>query len=96
MSPCHLASSGVAIFSIKGWCFVNPASLRGSTLLLKRLSQVLEEQKRGIDILSRDHLSPHGISIALTYKFDLVFHFIKFFKLAHSYGSLALFRRGYV
>ncbi|MFL6492618.1 MAG: hypothetical protein ACJ70O_05925 [Nitrososphaera sp.] len=56
----------------------------------------MEEQKRGIQILRRGHLSPDGISIASTYKFDLVFYFIKFFKLAHSYGSIALFRRGYV
>ena len=31
------------------------------------------------------------ISIDLTYKFALIFHFIKFFKLAQSYGFIAQF-----
>ena len=35
-------------------------------------------------------LSFDCISIALKYKVDLVFHFIKSFKLAHSYGSIAI------
>jgi hypothetical protein len=36
------------------------------------------------------HLSPGCVSMPLTYEFALVFQFIKFFKLAQSYGFIAL------
>jgi hypothetical protein len=57
----------------------------------KQKREIIDSKERVIPTLSFG-----CISIALIYKVDLVFQFIKSFKLAHSYGSIAMVQRIYV
>lgn len=78
-------------FSSKGWCFANPTNFSSCIVNLKGHLKFLEKKKeRYRDSEDGLSLSLGCVSIPLTYKFALVFQFIKFFKLVQSYGSIAL------